>query len=85
MIKDGLLTEKGKPNEKTPSEWYAKIGVHAKVDNEESAKQLKSQLLGEPEQAEAGGDEGGEEVEGGKKKKKKSKKVCTSLSCCCCC
>lgn len=75
MIKDGLLTDKGKPNEKTPSEWYAKIGVHTKADNVESAKQLKDQLLNPKETPEAGGDEAAEEAEVSKKKKKKSKKV----------
>ena len=60
-IKEGLLSDKGKPNEKTPSEWFEKIG--AKSINAEKAKELKEEIEQEVE-----------DVSHEKKKKKKKKK-----------
>lgn len=68
LIKQGLLSDKGKPNERTPNEWFAKIGQVRGQDeesNSNSAKELKQSLNGDEE----------EEGVAEKRKKKKKEKV----------
>lgn len=74
LMKEGLLSDKGKPNERTPKEWFSKIGQIKGEDDESntnSAKKLKQSLNG-------GDEDMAEEAEADttieKKKKKKKKK-----------
>jgi len=71
LVKDGMLTDKGKPNEKTPKEWFARIGSSEGAANLSSAKKLREEIVTDA------GDDAEEEVEEvpEKKKKKKDKKV----------
>lgn len=75
MIKEGKLNEKGRPNEKTPAEWFTKIGLQ-REENASSASKLKQELSGQGGDDEEVDEEEAEEVEQVeiKKKKKKSKK-----------
>ena len=74
LIKDGYLTDKGKPNEKTPKEWFAKIGASADAANLSYAKKLKEEItIGGDEEVKDEEAEEVEEVPVEKKKKKKKK------------
>ncbi|KAJ6223049.1 hypothetical protein RDWZM_001594 [Blomia tropicalis] len=44
LVKEGLLTDKGKPNDKTPVEWFARIGSSSEVANLSKAKKLRTEI-----------------------------------------
>ena len=86
LIKDGLLTDKGKPNDKTPKDWYLKYtdySASGSGDQKSTPDVLSSpngtKFKAEPQEVEAKQEEEelpqeGEEVSEKKKKKKKKKK-----------
>jgi len=84
LMKEGLLSEKGKPNEKTPAEWYKQAEGGSieekanKVEEEETpvkkVKKEKRNLEEEKEQTAVEIDEENVELSEKKKKKKKKKK-----------
>ncbi|CAG2121343.1 unnamed protein product [Medioppia subpectinata] len=78
LMKDGLLTDKGKPNDKTPKDWYLKYHDTSHA-NETDANPTISSPNGTKGKTEAIEEEGEEEedvqkVSEKKKKKKKKKK-----------
>ncbi|KAH7637423.1 pseudouridine synthase-like protein [Dermatophagoides farinae] len=79
LIKDGMLDQKGKPNDRTPKEWYEKIGqVPLKIQPQgEEMNKSKAQKIKQDVLQQAGNDDNEQEIERDvivKEKKKKKKK-----------
>lgn len=80
MMKEGLLDEKGKANERTPSDWHSKYrefthyGQSRSPNGTGAAETTSSKTVAAGEQADGVGEQSAEQESGTEKKKKKKKK-----------